>query len=387
MLTCVKTVIALCVLLGGVAAALPACGGGAPGPADAPASSGSPAASPPGSTEALLVVRRAGGADDLVLYSGGAARTIGTLPGRAAVSVAAPDGGAVAYLPMKWGPRFWVATPAGVVRTVSLARLGVTLVDTVTWISPTGLVASGRRRSREPDAAKDFLYEVSTGSWTVAPFRGLRGTEPSGAAEAGRLVFVAITDVGPAADRPWARTLRERLLLLDVDGEAAPRAIETTTYSSSLDLRAFSLPQLAPDGEHVVTSTAGGDMTVTYRIWRVGGGKALFSKRTACPGRAAGVWDAAGARVAFAGLVHRPDTDMQARVWVYDLGTERLAASGLLGSFTAVGLAWSRAGDLAIARAGLGKDPDEGTVSLAAAGSLTGLTELGAGGLPAWVRP
>jgi len=369
-----------------MAAALPACGADASGPAGAAASS-SGATEPPGSGQSLLVVRRAGATDDLVLLSGGTSRTVGALPGRAAVAVAAPDGSAVAYLPMKWGPRIWVATPAGTVRTVSLASLGVTCVDAVTWASPTQLILSGRKQRREPDAAEDRLYEVTTGSWTVAPFRGLRGAEPSAAAGARRLAFVRISDAGPAADRPWARTLREQLLVLDLDTDAAPRAVRTETYASTLERRAFSLPQLAPGGEHVVTATADGDMTVTYRVWPVDGGKALFRKHTACPGRALGVWDAAGARVAFPGLVHRPDTDMQARAWVYDLGADSLGASGLLGSFTAVSLAWSAAGDLALARVKLDKDPDEGTVSLAGGGSLTQRTDLGAGGLPAWVRP
>ena len=360
--------------------------GRASGPAQAAVVPALTAAGAAGTSEALLVARRAGAKDDLVRLTDQTSQTVGTLPGRAVSAVAAPDGSAVAYLPMKWGPRFWVATPSGEVRTVSLASLGVTFVDAVTWSSPTQLIVSGCKQRREPNPAKDFLYEVTAGSWTVKRFRGLRGAEPSAAPQAGTLAFVRITDVGPAPDRPWARRLREQLLLLDLNGGAAPKVIETETYSSTLDLRSFFEPQLAPDGEHVVTATSGSDITVNYRVWSVHGGKAIYHKRTACPGPAIGVWDAAGTRLAFAGLVPMPDTDMQARVWVYDLGTDSVAASGLLGSFTSVSLSWSASGDLAAARSKLGKALDEGTAYLAVGGSLTQFTKLQAGGLPAWVQ-
>ena len=359
---------------------------GASGPAQAAVVPALTAAGAEGTSAELLVVRRAAAKDDLVRLAVGTLQTVGTLPGRAVSAVAAPDGSAVAYLPMKWGPRFWVATPSGEVRTVSLVSLGVTFVDAVTWTSPTQLIVSGCKQRREPNPAKDFLYEVTAGSWTVKRFRGLRGAEPSAAPQAGTLAFVRITDVGPAPGRPWARRLREQLLLLDLNGGAAPKVIETETYSSTLDLRSFFEPQLAPDGEHVVTATSGSDITVNYRVWSVLGGKAIYNKRTACPGPAIGMWDAAGARLAFAGLVPMPDTAMQARVWVYDLGTDSVTASGLLGSFTSVSLSWSASGDLAAARSKLGKALDEGTAYLAVGGSLTQLTRLQAGGLPAWVQ-
>jgi hypothetical protein len=376
------------VLLLGLAAgaALLVGAGSTPGAAQAAVSPAPSAAGAAGTSEALLVARRAGARDDLVRLTDQTSQTIGALPGRAVRAVAAPDGRAVAYLPMKWGPRFWVATPSGEVRTVSLASLGVTFVDAVTWTSPTQLIVSAGKQRREPNPAKDYLYEVTAGSWTVKRFRGLRGAEPSAAPEAGKLAFVRISDVGPAADRPWARKLREQLLLLDLNGGGAPKVIETETSSSTLDLRSFFEPQLAPDGEHVVTSTAGSDITVNYRVWSVHGGKAIYHKRTACQGPANGVWDAAGARLAFAGLVPMPDTDMQGRVWVYDLGTGTVAASDLLGSFTSIGLSWSASGDLALSLSKLGDALDEGTAHLAVGGSLTPLTKLQAGGLPAWVK-
>jgi hypothetical protein len=374
-------------LLGLAAAALlVGAAGGAFGPERAAAGPARSAAGVGDASAALLVVRRAGAKDDLVRLFGGTSRTVGTLPGRAARGVAAPDGSAVAYLPMKWAPRFWVATPSGEVRTVSLASLGVTFVDAVTWTSPTQLVVSGCKQRREPNPAKDFLYEVTAGTWTVKPFRGLRGAQPSAAPQAGTLAFLRITDVGPAPDRPWARKLREQLLLLDLEGDAAPKAIRTETYSSTLDVRYFCEPQLAPDGAHVVTSEVGLADTVTYRVWSVDGGAALYQKRTTCPGQAIGAWDAAGVRLAFPGLALTPGSGTQACVWVYDLSTGFVARSGLLGSFTSISLAWSPSGDLALARSRLGKALDDGTVYLATGGSLTQLTRLQAGGLPAWVH-
>jgi len=377
-----------CVLLLGLvaAAALLVGAGCASGSAEVAASPAQSAAGAEDAGAALLVVRRAGAKDDLVRLAGGTAQTVGTLPGRAAGAIAAPDGSAVAYLPMKWGPRFWVATPTGEVSMVSLAGLGVTFVDAVTWASPTQLIVSGGKQQGEPDSDKDFLYEVTAGSWTAKPFRGLRGAQPSAAPQAGTFAFVRVTDVGPAADRPWARKLREQLLLLDLAGDAAPTVIQTATYSSTLDMRYFYEPQLAPDGEHVVTSTSGADMTVDYRVWSIRGGKALYHKRATCPGQAGGAWDAAGARLALWGIPVTPGSGTKARVWVYDLSTGSVATSGPLGSFTSVSLAWSATGDLALSLYKLGKGPDEATAYLAAGGSLTQLTKLQAGGLPAWVQ-
>jgi hypothetical protein len=97
------------------------------------------------SPAALLVVQRAGARDDLVRVAAGTPQTVGTLPARAGSAVAAPDGSAVAYLPWKTGPAFWVTTPAGAVTTVSLADLGVRVVDAVTWASPTTLIVSGSK--------------------------------------------------------------------------------------------------------------------------------------------------------------------------------------------------------------------------------------------------
>jgi len=82
-----------CVLLLGLAAAAAllvgaGCASGSAQVATSPAQS---AAGAGDAGAALLVVRRAGAKDDLVRLAGGTAQTVGTLPGRAAGAVAAPD--------------------------------------------------------------------------------------------------------------------------------------------------------------------------------------------------------------------------------------------------------------------------------------------------------
>ena len=337
---------------------------------------------------ALLVVQRAGAKDDLVRVAAGTPQKVGTLPARAGSAVAAPDGSAVAYLPWKTGPVFWVATPAGAVATVSLADLGVRVVDAVTWTSPTTLIVSGSKKHGWLDPATDFLYEVTAGSWTVKPFRGLRGAEPSASPEAGTLVFVRIADVGPWPGMPGVRKLRERLMLLDLARSASPKAIETESHVSDLNIRGFYQPQISPDGEHVATSTTGSDTTAIYRIWSTRGGAALYRKRTNDPGYrfAPAAWDASGERLAFWGMTETTDWDETLRVWTYDVATGRPDGSGELGSFAVDGFAWSAGGDLAIGLYSLAKSPDQGTVSLATGGSLSQLTEVVSGGLPAWVE-
>jgi hypothetical protein len=376
-----------CVLpLGFVVVALAGEVAGGASPAATAMAAAQPASGASGLGAALLVVRRAGARDDLARLAGETSQTVGALPGRALRAVRAPDGSAVAYLPMKGGPRFWVATPSGEVKTVSLIALGVTSVEALTWTSPTQLVVAGSKQRREPYPAKDHLYEVTAGTWTVRPFRGLRGAEPSAAPQVGTLVFVRITDVGKAPGLPWARKLREQLLLLDLDSAAAPKVIKTETYPSTLDIRAFREPQLAPDGRHVATSTSGSDVSVTYRIWSIHVGKALYEKRTACLGPAIGAWDATGTRLAFCGLVSTPDWDMMARVWIYDLAKGTVSRSDLLGRFESLSVAWSASGDLAVARSRLGRALDEGTTYLASGESLSALTRLLDGGLPVWVQ-
>ena len=176
----------------------------------------SPAISKDGSS-ALLLVRLHGSRDDLVsVPTGGSQQVVGSLPGRAALAVTAPDGSAVAYLPAKTGASIWVASSSGLVRTVSLARRGVTVVDALTWVSPTRLVVSGLRKVRYVYPAKDYLYMVDLTTSKVASFRHLRGAEPSASVRAGKLVFVRIADAGPWPGMSGTRKMRERLLYVDL---------------------------------------------------------------------------------------------------------------------------------------------------------------------------
>ena len=374
-------------LMAGALLFAPACGTAATAAAQA-LKTNPPASRPASAPAALLVVQRAGAGEDIVRVAGGTPQKVGTLPARVVQVAVAPDGGAVAYLPWKAGPAFWVATPAGAATTVSLAKLGVKVVDAVTWASPTTLIVSGTKLHRWTDPASDLLYEVSAGSWNAKPFRGLRGAEPSASPQAGKLVFVRLADVGPWPGMPGSRKLREQLMLTDLAHPSPPKAIETETYVSNLNIRSFYKPQISPDGAHVATASSGSDTTVIYRIWSTRGGKAVYRKRTNDPGYpyAPTAWDAASERLAFWGMTETKDWDETLRIWLCDVSTKKLDTSAELGALAVDGFAWTAGGDLAVGLYGLAKSPDRGTVDLATGGSLTALTKVVPGGLPAWVQ-
>jgi len=335
----------------------------------------------------IAVVRREAGRDALwsVAPADGVATKLVGLPFRPVRIEASPDGAKLAMLGSAGSPRVFVYDiAAGTLKTLSLTPRGVRQVDAFTWLSNRRLIVSGARTASGSYALNDRLYVVNVATGKSAWFRRLRGTEPSVAARAPRLVYVRLNDAGPSPDQPGARLVSEKLLSLKLVSGATSRAIARRRYSNGLDIRAFRDPRVSPDGRSVISSTTGSDVQATYTVRSLVTGKRIFSKNTQLAGRDATAWDAQSARVAFWGIAL--SAPQATRIYVYDLAADKLTAVGRYPDRGATGLSWAPDGSrLAYTLSAFGNGVDRGRLWIVDPAIPAAAQVLGAGGLPAWL--
>jgi hypothetical protein len=333
--------------------------------------------------EAVLVVRHASGHDALWLLSptDGAATAAGELPGLAGAAAVSPAG-SVAYLPENQAPRIWIGHGPFAPRTVSLAAAGVRRIDALTWVAADRLLVSGVKKGfASPYRDRLFLVDLTTGK--TRAFRGLSGAEPSAAPAVGKVAYVKFTTL-VAGTKTKAPVIRESLKVLSLTHGGAGRTVWTDEYQLWADHRAFSHPQLAPDGRWFLTGETGSDVRVTYAI-RDAGGNPLLTLFTVAVQAGAG-WDATSTRTAFAGAVDGPG-EFNACVWVYDVASGSLTRSpkGLLPQQMIGSVAWSPSGRLALGGFTATGTPAARHVYVLSAADLTTMKDAGAGELPVWV--
>jgi hypothetical protein len=336
----------------------------------------------------IIVVRREGGGDGP--WGGaptdGSATKLVDLAFRPSRVEASPDGTRIALLPAAIGPRVYVCDVANAtVKVLSLTPRGVRSVDSFTWISPTRLLVAGSASAtRVAYRLSDRLYSLNVVTGASASFRDLRGTEPSAAPAAARLVYVRLADAGPAANEPGSRLVSERLISLKLAPGTTPRVIARARYVDSLDIRRFRDPRVSPGGRFVITSTTGSDVSVSYMVRWVSSGKALFTKATTLAGRDATAWRPQGGRVAFWGMPPAGPLTTT-RLYVYDIATRRLTSTAPFSNAAMTGLSWSPDGaQIAFALRAFSSGADVAalwTVDPAVAASAA---KLGTGSLPVW---
>ncbi len=150
------------------------------------------------------------------------------------------------------------------------------------------------------------------------------------------------------------------------------------------EYRALSQPQVSPSAKWYLTCVTGSDVRVTYDV-RDRWGYPILSVFTPALQASAG-WDAAGTRVAFAGV---PDIDdgSHACIWIYDVTTGGLvrSVSGAIPASSIASLAWSQSGQLVAHAYGVGGTAT--TSNLVVSGDLSTTTVIGIGRLPVWVMP
>jgi hypothetical protein len=235
-------------------------------------------------------------------------------------------------------------------------------------------------------SVSDRLYLVNAATGKVRAFRDLRGTEPFAAPVAGKVAYVKLTTIVPGTRRNnYTPTVRESLKILSLTGRGSGRTVWAEQYQVPAEYRAFSRPQVSPDGSWFLTGTTGSDVRVTYAIRDRNGNPSLTLFTPAIQVGAG--WDASGRRTAFAGVIDAI-SDSTACVWVYDTVAGSLTRSphGLLGDRMIEHLAWSPAGSL-VAGAWVWNGSTSTRHILVLSGDLTTATDLGTGRLPVWVQP
>ncbi len=271
-------------------------------------------------------MRREGGRDALwrVAPTDGAATKLVDLAFRPSRIEASPDGARLALLPTAIGPKVYVCDVANAtVKALSLAARGVRSVDSFTWLSSTRLLVAGSpRATRVAYPMSDRLYSLNVVSGVSASFRDLRGTEPSAAPAAARLVYVRLADAGPAPSEPGSRLISEKLVSLKLASGTTPRVIARARYSGSYDIRRFRDPRVSPRGRFVITSTTGSDVSVSYMVRWVTTGNALFTKATTLAGRDATGWRPLGSKGRFLGHAARGFDDDHAPLRLRHLGAQ-----------------------------------------------------------------
>lgn len=343
------------------------------------------AAAPAGS---IVVVRREAGRDALwrVAPADGAATKLVDLTFRPSRVEASPDGARVALLPTALGAGVYVCDVANAtVKALSLAPRGVRRVDSLTWLSPTRLLVAGSASAtRVAYPFNDRLYSLNVVTGASASFRDLRGTEPSAAPAAARLVYVRLVDAGPAPNQPGARLVSERLVSLRLASGTTPRVIARTRYVDQLDIRGYRDPRVSPGGRFVITSTTGSDVSVRYAVRWVTTGNALFTKATTLAGRNATAWRPQGGKVAFWGMP--PAGSMtKTRLYVYDVSARKLTATAPFSNVAVTGISWSPGTQIAFALRGLMAADDVATLWTVDPAVAASAAQLGAGSLPVWL--
>ena len=340
-------------------------------------------------TGSIIVVRRAGGQDSLwrVSPAGAGAAKLIDLPFRPARMAGSPDAGKIAILPAPGRAKMYVYDIAGAKLTaLSFATLGVRRIDGFTWVSSTRILVSAAPTTKVamyPIA--DRLYTIATTGGKPVAFRGLRGTEPSAAPGADRLLYVRFRDAGPNPADPQTRVVVEDLMSLKLAPGSKPEVVKHARYSDSYGIRLYRDPDVSADGRYVVSSTTGSDVSATYSVRRVATGKLVRAKNTTLGPRDRTAWDHAGDRVAFWGMP--PAGNMQtAALYVCDVATAKVASDGPFSKVAVTGLAWAPDDTLlAYAMRSRSGGVDDGRLWTIDPGTSATPTDLGKGSLPVWV--
>ena len=348
-----------------------------------------PSATRAAATGSIIVVQRAGTQDSLwsVSPAGAGAVKLIDLPFRPARMVGSPDAGKIAILPSPGRARIYVYDIAGAKLTaLSFAPRGVRRIHGLTWLSSTKILVSATKSTRVMKyPLTDRLYTIRTTGGKPAAFRRLRGTEPTAAPGAARLLYVRFRDAGRNAADPRSRLVVEDLMSLKLAPGSKPRVVKHARYPDSLDIRRFRDPDVSPDGKYVVSSTTGSDVSVAYAVRRVATGKLVRAKRTTLGPRDRTAWSHGSDRVAFWGMP--PSGNMQtAAVYVCEVASKKVTREGQFSKVAVAGLAWAPddallAYALRERRGGV----DDGRLWTIEPGMSAAPTDLGEGSLPVWV--
>ena len=340
-------------------------------------------------TGSIIVVRRAATQDSLwsVSPAGAAAVKLIDLSFRPARMVGSPDAGKIAILPSPGRAKIYVYDIAGAkLAALSFATLGVRRIDGLTWLSSTKILVSGTTSARVTNyPLADKLYSITTTGGKPVAFRRLRGTEPSAAQGAARLLYVRFRDAGPSAADPQTRLVVEDLMSLRLAPGSKPQIVRHARYSDSFDIRRFRDPDVSADGKYVASSTTGSDVSVTYAVRRVATGKLVRAKRTTLGPRDRTAWSHDSGRVAFWGMP--PAGNMQtAALYVCDVSSTKITSDGPFSKVAVTGLAWAPDDSLlAYAMRARRGGVDNGHLWTIDPGTSATPTDLGKGSLPVWV--
>ena len=353
------------------------------------AAEGAPGATRAAATGSIIVVQRAGTQDSLwsVSPTGAGAAKLIDLPFRPARMVVSPDQRKIAILPSPGRTRIYVYDIAGARLTaLSFAPSGVRRIHGLTWLSSTKILVSATKSTRAtmyPLTAR--LYSITTTGGKPVAFRHLRGTEPSAAPGAARLLYVRFRDAGRNPADPRSRLVVEDLMSLELAPGSKPRVLKHARYPDSLDIRRFRDPDVSPDGKYVVSSTTGSDVSVAYAVRRVATGKLVRVKSTTLGPRARTAWSHGSERVAFWGMP--PSGNMQtAALYVCEVASAKITSDGPFSNVAVAGLAWAPDDSLlAYALRARRGGVDDGRLWTIEPGTSATPTDLGEGSLPVWV--
>jgi Tol biopolymer transport system component len=319
--------------------------------------------------------------------AGAGATKLIDLPFRPARMAGSPDGRRIALLPVPARARIYVYDIARARLTaLSFAARGVRRIDGLTWLSSTKILVSATTRSRVTKyPLTDRLYTITTTGRKPVVFRRLRGTEPSAAPGAARLLYVRFRDAGRNPADPRSRMVVEDLMSLKLAPGSKPRVLKHARYPDSFDIRRFRDPDVSPDGRYVVSSTTGSDVSVSYAVRRVASGKLVRAKKTTLGPRARTAWSHGGDRVAFWGMP--PSGNMQiAAVYVCDVASGKVTRDGSFSQVAVAGLTWAPDDSLlAFALRARRGGVDDGRLWTIAPGASATPTDLGEGSLPVWL--
>lgn len=275
-----------------------------------------------------------------------------------------------------------VDVAAGWVRSLSLAKAGAPILDSLTWVSPRRLVVAGRYGGESEDPRRNRLFSLNVATGEASSFWGLRGTEPSAAPAVGKLAYVSFCDAPPDPRWPGVSFIREQVRLVDLHYGGAGVPVVSRAEGEDWG-RALERPHLSPDARFALTADTGTDTAVTYELWRTQNGRRLLQLRVDAPASPM-AWDARGRRVAFCGARSIGFGAHRFRPRVYDLTTDVVARNrGRWVGYTTQ-LAWSPRGDLAMDL--YRRFDEEPGVWVAPRGDLDQLKRLTHGELPVWVR-
>jgi hypothetical protein len=337
----------------------------------------------------IVVVRRAHAQDSLWMVSptDASATKLTDLSFRPARLLASPDGTKIALLPSAVSARVYVYYLLHAkLAALSFAPLGVRQLDGMTWLSSTRLMVSGSASTKPtiyPFA--DRLYTVTTTPGKPVSYRHLRGSSPTAAPSARRLLYVRLLDGGPDPAQPGARFVTERLMSLRLVAASKPHILAHVRYVNSLDIRRFHDPELSPDGRYVITSTTGSDISVRYAVRSLVTNKVVHSLDTAAVGRDKTAWSQLGDRVAFWGMP-KGGPETSADLYVYDAAAKKQTADGPFAEAAVTGLAWAPDDSmLAYSLRSLNAADDKAHLWMITPGTSSTPTDLGAGSLPVWL--